>query len=95
MATSTQRKTIQEHYTEMKKHGEVSVVKTVKSTIFGLILLGLAHIAIQAGADPRTVFLGTVAGVLMIFGVEFGELRALQSLTNLRVTVESDENDQD
>jgi hypothetical protein len=94
MATSNQRQTIQEYYTEMAEHGEVQRVKAFKSVVFGGIIFGLAWLAIQNGADPQPVFLTAAVSALLLAGVEFGELRVLKSLTNVRITFQKQDDEE-
>ena len=50
--------------------------KLVKNAVFAAAILGYGYVLVTEGADPTIVFAGTIALLIPLLGIEFGEFAA-------------------
>ncbi|WP_135830650.1 hypothetical protein [Halorussus halobius] len=60
-------------------HMDIRKLKAIKALVVSLAILGVAAYGIHSGGDPTTISWLGLAGLLLVNGIEVGELLAVMS----------------
>ena len=87
---------VTEHNRELERiaHMDIRKLKAIKALVVSLSILAVAAYGIYSGGDPTTISWLALVGLLLVNGIEIGELLAVAAAATTDAEPPTEEDDQ-